>query len=436
MIKPHVEQPVRASPRGRVFLFLFMAAIASLCFLLGAAVLFFEVPPSGFLRKAFLGAEAWFERERLSSQATPISPASVRLADLEKNSEKAFHGFTLYTTWATPDAFLIDMRGDVVHKWSAPFSTVWPSPDHVRKRALYDINIYIFSFHLFRNGDLLVVYQAYDDTPYGYGLAKVDKDSKVLWRYSEKVHHAVDVGEDGTIYALTHEILHEAPSRLEFVRPPCLLDYVVTLSPAGKELSRVSVIEAFRDSPYALLLNPDRQRKDGDLLHTNSVQVLGTKLASQFPQFKPGQLLISLRELDTIAILDTKKRSVVWATRGPWEGQHDPQFLENGSFLIFDNLGSANAGRLLEYDPRTQAFPWSYSRKDGFLFKSPAVPKGLARRGSCQRLGNGNTLIVNTWAGELMEITYKKELVWSCSCHDHVTSARRYHPSQIDFLKK
>src|SRR5262249_34949471 len=153
-------------------------------------------------------------------------------------------------------ASLINMRGDVVHEWKAPFSSVWASADerpHVRS-PLSDDRVTIFSAHLFPNGDLLSVFNGEGDTPNGYGLAKVDKDSTVLWRYSANVHHDLDVLEDGTIYGLTHQVVHELPQKLDAFVPPCLLDYCVKLSPEGKELQKIPILEAFQNSPYATLL--------------------------------------------------------------------------------------------------------------------------------------------------------------------------------------
>jgi hypothetical protein len=145
--------------------------------------------------------------------------------------------------------------------------------------------------------------------------------------------------------------------------------------------------------------------------------------------FKGGQLLISLRHLDTIAVLDPDSAKVVWAARGPWQAQHDPTFLDNGHLLLFDNSGSPRGSRVLEYDPYTQAFPWSYPGENGTPFLSRI-------RGMSQRMPNGNTLIVNSDAGEVFEVTLAKEVVWSCSCgRVELNRARRYTADQLRFLK-
>src|SRR5207237_5000097 len=143
-------------------------------------------------------------------------------------------------------------------------------------------------------------------------------------------------------------------------------------------------------------------------------------LALRFPQFKAGQVLVSLRNLNLVAVLDPATGAVVWAARGPWRAQHDARFLDNGHLLIFDNLGSPRGSRVLEYDPQTQAFPWSYPGETGTPFLSRI-------RGMCQRLPNDNTLIVNSDGGEVFEVTPQREVVWSCSCgRVELNRARRY----------
>ena len=106
----------------------------------------------------------------------------------------------------------------------------------------------------------------------------------------------------------------------------------------------------------------------------------------------------------------------------------DAQFLGNGHLLVFDNRGSPESSRVLEYDPQTLAFPWSYSGENRGGFRS-------TERGMNQRLANGNTLVVNSCGGELLEVTADKEVVWSFAIDGYIATARRYAPQELHFLK-
>jgi hypothetical protein len=304
---------------------------------------------------------------------------------------------------------------------------------------VHDSQICFFDSHLFPEGDLLVVFHGFELDPLGYGLCKLDKSSRVVWTYSQNVHHDVDVGDDGTIYAIEQHVAAEVPVGMKELPTPALLDSIVLLSPEGKLLQKIPILEAFRRSPFALLVSraagdaaAPRTRAPGDkaadVFHTNAVKVLRKELATRFQQFKPGQILISIRELDTIAVIDPDSAAVVWAATGPWRGQHDVQFLDNGHLLLFDNLGAPWSSRVLEYDPRTQAFPWVYPGKDDGAFVSRT-------RGMCQRLPNGNTLIVNSDKDQVFEVTEGRELVWSLTGGgEFMHLARRYGPGYLRFL--
>jgi hypothetical protein len=418
--------------------------LASLSFVLGAAVMFFDLPSSSFLRRAFVGGVAWYEhRQPPPPPAGQLPPLTVGRID---RPDRTCDGFTLCMYGGDSRAVLVNMRGDVVHQWHVPFSEVWPDPPHLRGR-IDDAAVYFNDGHLYPNGDLLVVIEGPADLrnpSNGYGLARLDKDSHVLWKLARNCHHDVDVGEDGTVYAITNEVVEKVPHGLEHIPTPCIVDFVDVISPEGKELKKIPLLEAFQGSPYAPLLcalEPPRasggltgpafpeEVRRRDVLHMNAVKVLSRALAPRFPLFRAGQLLISPRHLDAVAVLDPDSGRVVWAARGPWRAQHDPSFLDNGHLLLFDNQGSPRGSRVLEFDPQTQAFPWAYPGDGGTPFFSKI-------RGMCQRLPNGNTLVVNSDAGEVFEVTADREVVWSCSCgRVELNRARRYTPEQVPFLK-
>jgi hypothetical protein len=433
--------------------------------------MYFQLPSSDFLDRAFAGAKAWQQRGRstiptFSSEAAAV--ARQKEGVTVDRAEKTADGFTLYTLTEGPRATLLDMRGKVVHRWELPFSRAWTRPPHVEE-PLPDQHIYWVHCHLYPNGDLLAVYQSDGDTPYGYGLVKLDKDSRLLWAYANNVHHYVEVGEDGTIYALAQQIVTKPPAGLEFLDAPYLTDSLVVLSPEGRELQNISLAEAFLNSPYALALasgkksqvakpvgdgtpatpaatfsapgvNPLTRDREPDVLHTNSVRVLGRALAAKFPQFRAGQVLLSMRNIDALAVLDLPTRRVVWAARGVWQVQHDAEFLDNGRLLVYDNFGSPKQTRVLEYDPVTQAIPWAYTNEN-------STPFSAYTRGMKQRFPNGNTLIVDPNNRRLFEVTREKELVWENFCPlppappnqapkaHAITSARRYGADELTFLK-
>lgn len=441
--------PSRRPRRPFLLSCLSLFGVASLSFVLGAAVIFFELPTSSFLRRAFVGGAAWYEQ----SQTPPPPPEQqppITLGRIDK-ADKTCDGFTLCLCSGGLRGLLLNMRGETVHQWYAPFKLIWRDLQPGLRVPLNETQIYFNYGYLYPNGDLLALLEGPGNARHlaeSYGLIKLDKDSHVLWRYTAGCHHAFDVGEDGTIYAITYDYVKEVPHGLGFIPTPCIVDCLDVISPDGKLVKRIRLLEAFKESPFAALFStvakpwlfrdvdpPDSpmpaaqdEMRLRDVLHNNTVKVLRRSMAPKFPQLKAGQILLSSRHMDAIAVLDPDSGKIVWAAQGPWHAQHDPSFLDNGHILIFDNLGWSRSTRVLEYDPQTQAFPWSYPDDDG-------KPFFCQLRGEAQRLPNGNTLIVHSTAGEMFEVTPDREIVWSCSCGQVVLNcARRYLPHQLPFL--
>ena len=103
-----------------------------------------------------------------------------------------------------------------------------------------------------------------------------------------------------------------------------------------------------------------------------------------------------------------EKRSIVWARRGTFKAQHDPQILDNGRLLIFDNKGGdrkRGLSRVLEYRLPEMALEWSYEG-------TPKEPFFTLTCGVAARLPNGNTLITETDNGRAFEVTPEKQIVW------------------------
>jgi hypothetical protein len=439
-------------------------ALMVLSYLVGAISAICNFPPAESLQKALTGYRAWSEREEAGRQPsrTTLPRSAEQISVTVDLSGHTFDGLTLYTTNEGPVAELLDMRGNVVHRWELPSVPEWKDKKN-GERSFRKDQIHWFRCRLFPNGDLLAVCHVENDTPYGYGIVKLDKDSRLLWASARWAHHDVDIGEDGTIYALTQSLEENPPPGMPWFPTPYIADTVVILSPDGQEKDAIPILPAFRDSPYALtfsflvrapedsllktgngassvvpplpslqMMEQGSASRKGDFLHTNSVRVLDRSLADKFPLFKPGQILLSLLYPNILAVLDPKTNSVVWASPGIWRGQHDAEFLDNGNLLLYDNHGSPKGSRVLEYDPRTQAISWCYPGDEGPHFRA-------LTRGMKQRLPNGNTLIVDPDNGRLFEVTSKKECVWECMIPLHsgssITGASRYAREKLTFLK-
>lgn len=368
-----------------------------------------------------------------------------------ERTDGAFDGYTLYSSGHKSGAFLVDMEGEVVHEWNGEFRDVWPNPPHVDS-PVPPKNIYWRRTHLFSNGDVLAAYAGAGDSPWGYGLAKFDRESNLIWKYSEHVHHDFDVADDGTIYAVVHRFrdTRKNPVRgVPQIPDQITEDYIVRLSPEGEELQRYSLVEGLADSVYlgVLQMQPDPFRRPmettWDLLHANTVEVIGPEFAKHHDFAKPGDIMFSARDPDLVGFVDMEAERVEWATRGFWSEQHDPDALSNGNILVFDNNGHAGPGgasRIVEYNPKTNGLEWTYTG-------TPEHPFWSKSAGSKETLPNGNVLITSSLFGRVFEVNRAGEIVWEFRNPKRqrldgqtyvplILGARRFRSDELDFLEK
>lgn len=396
---------------------LFLSAIVFLSFIGGSFMTVARIRPSGYVRDAYRAATALYQKHTQFHDplATDLwAPARTERGGISLHQEKkAYQGLTLYTSGHGATAQLIDMEGHIVHTWERPFSTVWDSTAAVQN-PVPDNRTSFNKAHLFPNGDLLVIYIGVGDTPYGYGMARIDRESRLLWKNLDHFHHDFAVAADGRIFGLTHDLRTQSPKGVDHLELPVLDDYLAIVSAEGIMLKKISLLDALNRSEFRRLLWLVPYYSLSDPLHTNNVDLLdhrtASALQSKIPVAAMGQVLLSFRELagGTIALLDPASEKIVWAARGQWLSQHDPDVLPNGHILLFDNrghFGSGGESRIIEFDPENGAVVWEYAGSDGNLFQSMI-------RSDQQQLPNENILITESDGGRLLEVTREGEIVW------------------------
>ncbi len=335
--------------------------------------------------------------------------AGVERGTTVHDGTRAGKGYNLYTSGHGPEAVLMDMAGQVLHRWRYSCRTIWPDPDEplvprkggtprgkAKKMADSGTDVEFFrNIHLFPNGDLLVIFE-------GRGLIKLDKDSNLIWANRCGAHHDLDVRDNGDILVLTRKA---RINPLVSDDQPILEDFITTLDSNGREKGRLSLLECFARSPWYEEIWRSSENRVGDIFHTNTLFLLRETTAAIPPAFVSGRVLTSMRSLHCVAVVDLEEEKVVWARTGRFKAQHDPRLLANGNLLLFDNLGVPGRSRVLEFDLEKWQPLWSYRG-------TPRQPFFSETCGTCQRLANGNTLVAESDGGRAFEVTPGGEIVW------------------------
>jgi outer membrane protein assembly factor BamB len=308
------------------------------------------------------------------------------------DEERAESGLNFFLSGHGAEAALADMEGNVLHRWKVDFSDVWPE---LERKSRLEWTRFIRRAHLFENGDILAIWDS-------VGIAKIDKDSKVIWARPNMAHHDLQVMPNGDIYLLTSKV-----GMIERInaKKPVRDDAVTRLDSEGNIKQSVSILEAYEKSEKYRGLWEERASRAGELFHTNTLEVLDGSIEADMPEFKSGNVLTSMLLTDTIAVIDLERGEVVWAWGDGFHAQHDPRILPSGNLLLFDNHDEYQKSSVEEYDPRTMELVWSYRGSENEPFYSRTC-------GSAQRLPGGNTLVTESDNGRAFEITPEGEIVW------------------------
>jgi hypothetical protein len=155
-----------------------------------------------------------------------------------------------------------------------------------------------------------------------------------------------------------------------------------------------------------------------ELVHSNKVAELPEELADQFPLFEAGDLALSLRELNTVLVIDGKTKKVKWHQTGPWLRQHNPEFRPDGRLSIFNNnvyrtayngsytnLKLPRDTNILAVDPATGETEIIYGQRPGQEILSVI-------RGQHELLDDDEMLIIEFDAGRVFQVDGAGNLLW------------------------
>jgi hypothetical protein len=151
-------------------------------------------------------------------------------------------------------------------------------------------------------------------------------------------------------------------------------------------------------------------------------------------RFKPGNLLIMVRNLWTGYLLDKETGEIVWHYEGDHENGtktaqglirgHEIHMIEKGlpgegNLLVFDNgLQSVRPYSIIrEINPQTKQTVWRYENQESFYSNAS---------GSAQRLASGNTMISDDRSKRIFEVNPEHEIVWELELDYQIARAHRY----------
>ncbi|WP_118828439.1 arylsulfotransferase family protein [Salinibacter ruber] len=306
---------------------------------------------------------------------------------------------------------LINSRGEVLHQWRVNPAEISSQSSDIASYALENF-AGPHGTHLFPNGDVIV------NVKRRAGLARLNACGDLIWSLPSSTgdwwaHHSVDRAENGSFWVGGARMTKpdwKGLQRFEEVRE----ELIVKVSPNGKVLRKISVLDlVWRNGLQRGVLKQFENTLDNeDITHLNDIEELSSSMASQYPLFEKGDLVVSLRRPDLVFVFDPSSMEVKWKASDPFINQHDPDFIGDGWIGVFDNRQDfTSRGKLLGGSRILAVQPHTDSTK--VLFPTPSsdtfyTPWG----GKWQKLDNGNLLITEARAGRVLEVAPNGRTVW------------------------
>jgi len=372
-------------------------------------------------------------------------------------------GLTLVAPIESPDAFLVDLQGEIVQAWPG---TLVPA----------------LAAYLLPSGNLLRTVNTQAGAGAGSrggGLQEVTWTGEVLWdwRYDGPgvlSHHDVEVMPNGNILVLAWEDKTNAeavaagrdPALLNPVAGKLMPEHILEIQPVPPQDAIVvwewhawdHLVQDYdptkpdfgnpADSPERIDLNypPLPPPASGDWMHANSLDY----------NAELDQILISVKSFNEIWVIDHSTTTAeaagstggrygkggdllyrwgnpeAWGRGGPadriLQGQHDAQWIPEGSpgagnILILNNgieripqassvdeivppvdaQGNYSLNAQGLYDPPAPVWSWQAPNPTDFFTET---------MGGCERLPNGNTLVCSANQGWIFEVDPAGNVVW------------------------
>jgi len=384
----------------------FLLSAGVLLFLYGTAVGTYGLFPYSLIRagRDSLMDTAILARSSLGKPVEFLTSAHHRGNGVTRSTEAAAPGLTFLSGFfdGGNEMRLIRLNGEVVHRWPVKFFDIFPNPTHIPEKDAVpktDWNATIHGTQLLPDGSVVFNFT-------GLGAAKVDRCGRVLWRIPRLTHHAVSPASDGGFWI---PVRQSQKRRYEFLHSSAADETLLHVSADGVVLSEHSVIEAIYQNELFGLIFP---RVSGDIVHLNDVEELMPDMAASFPQFKAGDLLVSMRFPSLVLVMEPATLRIKWYQVGPWLGQHDPDFLKNGRIRVFSNnfdgtldVGSLGGSTIIDVDAQTREITYRFRGSgDTAVYTHD--------RGMQETLDNGNVLITETRRGRVVEITPDGKIAW------------------------
>ena len=384
----------------RVFVLSALFLVALALFAYGVIVGRFGIWPHAHIQNGWQAARSYLRfgevapRGRLVLVPSGASRAMVTVHQAERRAE----GYYAILGWDSGDkgyaAWLQRHDGGPSHRWRIDYGRLDPDGPSNGSDAPH-------AFYVLPDASIIVGFDR------GDLMVRLDGCGRVIWQKDGVFHHAVSPADDGSFWTWRGEraayghfhYLHNFDAETgRIIREFGLIEDVIRGAGEGSHVFGVRP-----DYPFQTNVPDPQVDPTGDLFHPNDIEPLSDDVADRFPQFESGDLLVSFRNINLVAVIEPASGRVKWSSNGPWLAQHDPDFLDDGTLSVYSNNTGRGRSEIIRIDPVTMA-----TRNPLFDGNVRFASNSM---GTHQYLPNGNILITVPQEGRVLEVTKHGDLV-------------------------
>ena len=307
-------------------------------------------------------------------------------------------------------ALLFNRQGDVVHQWRFEEETALKSrADHINRIIPHGAVVE-------RDGSITATFDG------AMVMTRIDACSNVMWAKEGYFHHS-----------MTRAALQPNAYWTWDNTEVALID-----GETGEIVKSLSMREIARANPHLDILGIrqidayDGAEEADDPYHPNDVEPLPAAYADAFPQFEAGDLLMSFRSLNLVAVVDQDTAQIKWHAIGYWRRQHDPDWAPDGTIRVYDNNMHRGASRLVSIDPQTNKYKLLVDGEKHHFYSRI--------RGKHQWTPEGRVIFSSPDQGRIIELDETGEVSFEfVNLYDRardealvVTEAQLINPDEID----
>lgn len=308
----------------------------------------------------------------------------------------------------TLSAYIVDVHGVKKHSWDVDWFEVWPEPDHLPEKSKPKSRpgTHIHGAVVLPDGGIIYNYEH-------LGLVRLDICGRVVWRLPYRTHHSVHADMDGNLWVSGQKDVEHRNTDFPNYEPPYIEPVLLKVSTDGEILKEISVFHLLQENGLAGLLYLSTRKNtsthvSGDTLHLNDIEPFPGSIEEGV--FNLGDVMISLRNANTILVFDENTGKVKSQWTGQFVRQHDPDFIDGNTISVFDNNNIS-----VDPDvPQSRILLLSAAGDSSRIYYEGSAQSDFYTNimGKHQWLSNGNLLITESMKGRAFELDQSGKIVW------------------------